>query len=166
MRARVFFFLAMAAGVLLAQSPGPASPDFFENTIRPILANNCYSCHAASQLGGLRLDSLEAMTKGGSHGPAIVPGKPDESLLITAVRQTDPNLKMPMGGKLKDSEIASLEAWVKAGAMWPKTAATAASMSSAASTSGKYVIAPERKKFWSLLPFPKSKTISGQDRDR
>jgi hypothetical protein len=152
MRARVFFFLAMAAGVLLAQSPGPASPDFFENTIRPILANNCYSCHAASQLGGLRLDSLEAMTKGGSHGPAIVPGKPDESLLITAVRQTDPNLKMPMGGKLKDSEIASLEAWVKAGAMWPKTAATAASMSSAASTSGKYVIAPERKKFWSLLP--------------
>ena len=145
MRARVFFFLAIAAGVLQAQSPDPGSPDFFENTIRPILANNCYSCHTSSQLGGLRLDSLEAMTKGGSHGPAIIPGKPDESLLITAVRQTDPNLKMPMGGKLKDAEIANLAAWIKAGAIWPKTAAVAAP------ASGKYVIAPERKKFWSLV---------------
>ncbi len=67
----------------------------------------------------------EALAKGGDHGPSVTPGDPDKSLLITAVRQTDENLKMPMGGKLKDSEIADLAAWVKAGAVWPKTAPAA-----------------------------------------
>jgi uncharacterized protein DUF1549/uncharacterized protein DUF1553/cytochrome c len=141
MRECVFFILAVAAGVVRAQSP-----DFFETRIRPILANNCYSCHTDSQLGGLRLDSLDAMTKGGSRGPAITPGDPDKSLLITAVRQTDPNLKMPFGGKLKDPEIADLTAWVKAGAVWPRSAPVAPS------AAGRYVIPPQRKKFWSMLP--------------
>jgi hypothetical protein len=134
------------ANVLRAQTPDAASADFFEAKIRPILANNCFSCHTNSKLGDLRLDSAEAMLKGGTRGPAVTPGDPDKSLLISAVRQTDPNLKMPMGGKLKDSEVADLSAWVKAGAVWPKTAAPTAS------ASGKYVIAPERKKFWSMLP--------------
>src|SRR5262252_8289028 len=135
MRARVLL-VAVAACALRAQSPGAASPDFFETKIRPILANNCYSCHTNSQLGGLRLDSAEAMAKGGSRGSAITPGDPDKSLIITAVRQTDPDLKMPMGGKLKDAEVADLTAWVKAGAVWPKTAPVAVS-------TGDNVIAPE-----------------------
>jgi mono/diheme cytochrome c family protein len=104
--------------VLRAQAPDAASGDFFESKIRPILANNCFSCHTASKLGDLRLDSSEAMLKGGTRGPAITPGDPDKSLLISAVLQTDPNLKMPMGGKLKDSEVADLAAWVKAGTVW------------------------------------------------
>ena len=116
-----FLFLGVSAGVLFAQSPDAASPDFFETKIRPILADNCYSCHTDSQLGNLRLDSAQAMLKGGSRGPAITPGDPDKSLLITAVRQTDPGLQMPLGGKLKDTQIADLTAWVKAGAAWPKT---------------------------------------------
>ena len=145
MRAFVFSLLAIG-GVLRAQAPDAASADFFESRIRPILANNCYSCHTDSQLGGLRLDSAEAMVKGGSRGPAVTPGDPDKSLLILAVRQTDSSLKMFMGGKLKDSEIADLTAWVKAGAVWPKTAPVATS------NGGKSVIAPERKKFWSLVP--------------
>ena len=149
--------MAIAAGVLSAQTPDAASPDFFETKIRPILANNCYSCHTNSQLGGLRLDTQEGMTKDGEHGPAVTPGDPDKSLLIRAVRQTDPNLKMPMGGKLKDSEVADLTAWVKGGAMWPKASPVTAS------TAGKYVIAPERKKFWSMLPLSHPATPAVKD---
>jgi len=146
MRIRLICLLSVACGVLQAQSPDASSPDFFETRIRPILANNCYSCHTNSQLGGLRVDSREAILKGGGRGPAMVAGDAEKSLLITAVRQTDSDLKMPMGGKLKDAEIADLAAWVKAGAVWPQTAPVAAA------AAGKYVISAERKKFWSLLP--------------
>ena len=117
------FLIAAGVVALPAQTPDAASPDFFETKIRPILANNCFSCHTNSKLGDLRLDSAEAMLKGGTRGPAITPGDPDKSLLIEAVRQTNAGLKMPMGGKLKDTEIADLSAWIKAGANWPKAAA-------------------------------------------
>jgi mono/diheme cytochrome c family protein len=143
--------------VLHAQTAA-ASPDFFEIKIRPVLANSCYSCHASTAMGGLRLDSRDAMLKGGSRGTALVPGDPDKSVLITAVRQTDPKLKMPMGGKLKDSEIEDLVAWVKAGAVWPAAPAAVSSVSPGAPKSGdKYVIAPERKNFWSLVPLAEPK---------
>jgi Protein of unknown function (DUF1549)/Protein of unknown function (DUF1553)/Planctomycete cytochrome C len=139
----------LMAGVSMAQAqPDAASPEFFESKIRPILASNCYGCHAESQLGGLRLDSPEAMAKGGKRGPAVVPGDPDKSILVQAVRQSDPNLKMPLGGRLEDSEISELTAWVKAGAIWPKSTVAAVS----APADGKYVITPERRKFWSLQP--------------
>src|SRR5580700_2968351 len=118
--AGVFIAAALFAQQRATQSQAD-SPEFFETKIRPILANNCYNCHAASALGGLRLDSRDALLKGGARGTAIVAGDPDKSLLIQAVRQTDEKLKMPMGGKLKDSEIADLAAWVKAGAVWPAT---------------------------------------------
>ncbi len=137
--------------LLFAQAPASnaGSPEFFETKIRPVLANSCFGCHSASALGGLRLDSLEGMLKGGKRGASLVPGDPDKSLLISAVKQTDPNLKMPAGGaKLKDAEIADLAAWVKAGANWPKSAQTVTSNA----TPGKYVIAPERRAFWSFQP--------------
>jgi mono/diheme cytochrome c family protein len=159
MRACLCWMAIAAAVALKAQAPDAASPDatastaaapdFFESKIRPILANNCYSCHTNSQLGRLRLDSADAMVKGGSRGPAVKAGDPDASLLITAVRQSDAKLKMPVGGKLKDSEIADLTAWVKAGAVWPKASATASAPATAA---GKYAIPPEAKTFWSMLP--------------
>lgn len=121
----------------------PSSPDYFEAKVRPILAENCYGCHTGSALGGLRLDSLEAMTKGGKRGPAIKPGDPNASLLIRAVRHIDADLQMPMdGGKLKDSEIEILAEWVKAGAVWPKTNVPVA----------KNTIPSERKNFWSFVP--------------
>jgi hypothetical protein len=146
--APVILSFVAALPAIYGQTTPAASPDFFELRIRPLLANNCYSCHTASQLGDLRLDSMEAMLKGGKRGAALKPGDPENSLLIRAVRQTDPDLKMPMGGKLKPAEIDDLVAWVRAGAVWPKSAAPAA----ATDASGKYVIAPERKNFWSLLP--------------
>src|SRR5215467_4080893 len=101
--------------------------DFFESRIRPILANNCYSCHTDSKLGGLRVDSRVALLEGGKSGPAIVVGMPAESLLIRAVSHEDPKLKMPMaGGKLKDREIADLQYWIKIGAPWAETKAAPA----------------------------------------
>jgi mono/diheme cytochrome c family protein len=142
--------LSLAALPLSAQTVNASSPDFFETKVRPVLANNCFGCHTNSALGGLRLDSLEAMEKGGKRGSAITPGDPAKSLLITAIEQTDPELKMPAGGKLKPAEIADLSAWVKAGAVWPKEAPPAAVVPSA--VSGKYNITPERRAFWSFQP--------------
>ena len=126
--------------------------DFFETRIRPILAANCFSCHTNSKLGGLQLDSRTAALKGGKSGPAIVPGKPEESLLIRAVLQQDAKLKMPMGSRLKDQEIADLTSWVKIGAPWPESSAP----QQPASTGTKYVIKPEQRAFWAFQPVRKS----------
>ncbi len=75
--------------------------------MRPVLAENCYDCHTAAEMGGLRVDSRERLLQGGKSGPALMPGDPDKSLLIQAVRQTG-DLKMPKGGKLKPAEIQAL----------------------------------------------------------
>jgi len=97
--------------------------DFFENSIRPLLVKNCHACHTSSRMGGLELDSREHLLKGGNSGPAVLPGKPDESLLIQAVRRTHPRLKMPPQAPLRPDEVAALELWVSNGAIWPETAA-------------------------------------------
>jgi hypothetical protein len=130
---------------LLASAQSADPLEFFETRIRPILANNCYACHTASQLGGLRLDSRSSILKGGKSGPAVVPGQPDESLLIRAILQTDPKLKMPVGGKLKDQEIADLR--VKSGVAWPEV--------SPAAESRQVGIDPKRREFWSFQPLRK-----------
>ncbi|MBL0160377.1 MAG: PSD1 domain-containing protein [Bryobacterales bacterium] len=111
-------------------------------------------------MGGLRLDSLEAMTKGGSHGAALKPGDPDNSAIIARIKETKAELRMPMGGKLKPAQIADLEAWVKAGAPWPKTAQTAGK---APEASGKYTISPERRSFWSFQPLAEAKPPEVKD---
>src|SRR4051794_3233090 len=81
---------------------------FFETSIRPLLAENCSSCHSAKlakPIGGLLLDSKSGMLRGGASGaPAVVPGKPDESLILAAIRQSG-NLKMPPGKKLDLAQI-------------------------------------------------------------
>src|SRR3954453_14759409 len=114
----------------------PQSAEFFESSVRPVLAENCFDCHAEEKMGGLRLDSREGMLKGGRSGPAIVPGDPDKSLLITAVRQTRDTLKMPKGGKLKPAEVEALSEWVKAGAVWPTSAAVSTNTASASASAG------------------------------
>jgi hypothetical protein len=109
----------------LAQ-PTPAQLQFFENKIRPVLAEHCYSCHSARSekvRGGLLVDSRDALLKGGNSGAAIVPGDPEKSLLIKAVRYTDADLQMPpKNKKLPDALIADLVAWVKMGAPDPRVA--------------------------------------------
>ncbi len=100
--------------------------EFFEKKIRPILVDQCYSCHSAQAKklkGGLKLDTRDGVLKGGDTGPAIVPGKPDESLLIKAVRYKEEELKMPPKQPLAAGQVADLEAWVKRGAPDPRSGA-------------------------------------------
>jgi mono/diheme cytochrome c family protein len=138
---RCFCALALTAGMAHAAD----TDDWFESKVRPVLTKNCYACHTEARSGGLRLDSAEGVAKGGNSGPAVVPGKPEDSLLVQAVRQTHARLKMPPGGKLKDDEIGAIEQWVKAGAVWPKGAATSLAVKSPA-----YVITPEQRAFWAF----------------
>jgi hypothetical protein len=132
------------------QEPSPEGLEFFEKKIRPALAENCYACHSEKSKrpqGGLLLDSIEAMLKGGASGqPAIVPGDPEKSLLIKAIRHTDAKLQMPMGGKLPDHVIKDFEAWVKMGAPAPR-----ASAPTTASNYPAYNF-DEARKFWSFQP--------------
>ena len=100
--------------------------DFFEAKIRPVLVGTCFRCHGGTKTAGeLRIDSRETLLKGGESGPAIVPGKPEESLLIKAIqRQADVSAMPPEKDKaLRADQVAAFVAWVKAGAVWPaKTA--------------------------------------------
>ncbi len=96
---------------------------FFESKVRPLLNNRCTECHTQGRKtkGGLALDSRAGWEKGGDTGVPIVPGKPEESLLIKAVRWTDKDLAMPPKKKLSDEEIAVLAEWVRLGAPDPRT---------------------------------------------
>ncbi|GAB4455513.1 MAG: PSD1 and planctomycete cytochrome C domain-containing protein [Armatimonadaceae bacterium] len=155
---RNLLFWGLGCGVMLLASLPPATgqgpaknkvpaeaAEFFESKVRPVLLENCISCHGKdAQIAGLRLDSREALLKGGESGPALVPGNPDKSLLIEVIRHTG-KIKMPQGGKLKDTEIANLTAWVQAGAPWPESAGAGTwSMSSG-------------QKHWSFQPVAKPK---------
>ena len=103
----------------------PAGVDFFENKVRPLLAEHCYDCHSQRSdkvKGGLYLDSRDGLLLGGESGPAIVPGAPEKSLLIKAVRYTDEHLQMPpKDKKLSAEQISALENWVAMGAPDPRT---------------------------------------------
>lgn len=111
-----------------AAEPGRADEDaerFFENSVRPVLVDRCVRCHGADkQSGGLRVDSREALLKGGDSGPAIVPGEPERSRMIHAVRRVG-DVEMPPDAQLAKFEIQTLTAWVKQGAVWPKGTALA-----------------------------------------
>ena len=122
-------------------------PDFFENKVRPILATHCYECHGDSSTSGLRLDTREGFETGGKRGQVVVPGDPDKSLIIQAIRQTG-TLKMPKGGKLADDEVATLVAWVQKGAVWPVASSTA--ITSVTAKSG--TITDQQREFWSFKP--------------
>jgi len=156
---------ADARAAVPVQTPDSSaqSGEFFEAKVRPLLVTNCYDCHTDLRSGGLRLDSREAMLKGGRSGPAIVPGDPDKSLLIEAVRQTNDKLKMPKNGHLKPEEIDTLAQWIRAGAPWFTLAAVAPAAAKAAdaataksdppaSPSSTYIISPEKRAFWSFQP--------------
>jgi hypothetical protein len=116
--------LVLAAGGWTVPGASPASDiDFFENKIRPVLVEQCYRCHSASAKslkGNLRLDSRDGLRKGGATGPAVMPGKPAESLLLKAIRHGDDILRMPPKQKLPDAVIADFEAWILRGAADPR----------------------------------------------
>ncbi len=121
--AATLLFLA-APATALAVSPrfDAASVEFFEQKIRPLLVDNCYTCHSAdtNSKGGLRVDDRNGLVHGGESGPAIVPGKAQESLLIRAVSYSDEDLKMPPKKQLSAEQIADLTRWIEDGAAWPE----------------------------------------------
>ena len=96
----------------------PEAIKFFESNVRPVLVARCLKCHGETQQKGqLRLDSREAIFKGGESGEIVVSGKPAESLLIEAINRT--GLEMPPDAPLKENEIAALTEWVRRGLPWP-----------------------------------------------
>ena len=121
--------------------------DFFESKIRPLLSKHCYECHSETNIEGrLRLDIKAGLLRGGNGGPAIVPGFPEKSLLIKAVRHTDSNLQMPpadFGEKLTSTQIKLLEQWIRTGAADPRE--------------GEFETEIERnaKQHWAFLPIAK-----------
>src|SRR6516225_7017636 len=145
-----FLCLLLVFPPLQAIPPGDAPSsiesnfEFFEKKVRPVLVQQCYECHSAAAKklkGGLRLDSREGIRKGGDSGPALAPGRPENSLLIKAIGYQDPELKMPPKGKLPDAVIADLEEWVRRGAPDPRRAHGPAT-SAIASEAGR--------KFWAF----------------
>lgn len=118
---------------------------FFEQHVRPLLIENCFECHGKSKhKGDLRLDSISEILAGGESGPSIVPKKPDESLLIEAVRYE--SYEMPPSGKMSGEKIAILEKWVEMGAPWPGQDRHAAVKKSAE------LITEKDRQFWSFQP--------------
>src|SRR5258706_16015402 len=116
---KVIWLMGLCAYTSATLAAADDGGEFFETQVRPLLARQCQACHSSptAPMGGLRLDSREALLKGGTRGPAIVPGKPAESLLLRAVRQEE-TLRMPPSGKLKDGEIAVLAKWIEMGGPW------------------------------------------------
>lgn len=114
------FFICFAAIPAVA-TPTPEQLEFFEKRIRPVLVEQCYKCHGPDkQKGDLRVDSRDALLKDGADGAAVIPGKPDESLLIKSIKHLG-DMKMPeKAPKMPDDQIAALEQWVAMGAPWPE----------------------------------------------
>ena len=136
-----------AAHVSLVDPPEPTPQQaaFFHQNVEPVLANHCYDCHsaAAKAAGGLRLDDRESLLKGGRTGAAVVPGKPDDSLLLQRVLENDPKKRMPKGDDpLSAKEIADLKIWITEGAYWPAAAASATAKQAPTKLAGKPVAYP------------------------
>ena len=121
----------LTAALAAAEAPkdGGSTPEgveFFEKNVRPVLVEHCQKCHgSAKQFAGLRLDSRQAMIEGGENGPVLVPGDPDQSPMIQAIRHEGDVRMPPKGGKLPEPAARALADWVRMGAPWPADAGPA-----------------------------------------
>ncbi len=147
----ILLALILAEGSARCEEPVPstdasdskATADF-ENRVRPLLLDRCVKCHGpGKQESNLRLDSRAAMVQGGDSGPAIVPGKPGESLLVKAIKH-EGDIQMPPKSRLTDAQVATLSQWVAQGAPWPAGDAGAAIRHG--------TITAQDRAFWSLQP--------------
>jgi hypothetical protein len=137
----------------------PAAVQFFETKVRPVLVENCFKCHSdKKQRGGLRVDSLAAILQGGDQGPALVPGAPEKSLLIKAIRHEDKDLKMPPENKLAKEQVADLMQWVKMGAPWPSADKPAAALK------GEFQISDKDRAHWAFQPAKRPALPAVKDR--
>jgi cytochrome c553 len=133
----------------------------FEKQIRPLLAEHCWSCHGPeSAESELRLDSLDGLLEGGSRGPAVVPGQPEKSLMISAVNHAD-RLQMPPKLKLPPAEVAVLVNWVRDGAYWPD--ARAVEKPERVRKVTPDVLRDEDRQFWAFQPVRRAPLPEVQD---
>ena len=146
----VLSVLASGTHLLAAASPqttSAAGEVFFEQKVRPLLVEKCFSCHsveAKKQKGGLLLDSRASILNGGESGTAAIPGRADESLLIKAVRYQDLDMQMPPKERLGARDVAVLEQWIAEGMFFPSAATVA--------TNKREIDFVEGRKFWSFKP--------------
>src|ERR1700735_4573415 len=130
------------AAPLHAQDSGSDRLKLFEEKIRPVLATRCFVCHSTNAVkvqGGLLLDSPAGLKRGGNSGEVIVPGDPEKSLLVHALRYQDKDLEMPPGKPLPVEVVADFETWIRAGAVIPDDASAVKPID-------------QRKQFWSFQP--------------
>lgn len=151
---KLLCIISLSFVFLLSQLAGIADQktDFFEKKIRPVLSNNCYECHSAkskSLKAGLLLDRKTGWERGGKNGTVIVPGKPDESILMHALRYNNHDLQMPPSGKLSESVLADFEKWIAMGAQDPRNS----SLEEVFAVGGlKAKSQEEGRKFWAFKP--------------
>lgn len=162
-----FCLVSICASALAKDAAGTA---FFESRIRPVLVKHCYECHSTESgksKGGLLLDTRQGVLSGGDSGPAVVPGDPGKSLLLTAIKHSDPDLEMPpKEPRLPDAVIIDFESWIKTGAADPREATST-------TTERAPVDVASGRKFWSYqkpvtpeLPSVQRKDWPARDLDR
>jgi len=120
--------------------------DFFESRVRPLLIRKCYECHRRKAEGGLRLDSRKQILIGGTSGPAVIPGKPEQSLLWQVIAQQHSDITMPPSETLKKGEVKVFEKWIAEGAAWPEA------IRSSKTGIDEHGITDEERRFWSFQP--------------
>jgi hypothetical protein len=140
-----------------AATPSDADVQFFEAKVRPLLVERCYKCHSATEgksKGGLTVDGVAALLKGGDNGPAVVPGDPAKSRLIEAVAYKNVDLQMPPKGRLTDAQVADLTEWVRRGAPWPTDAGKPPDDGKvdAPATVGSFDLAKRKAEHWAWQP--------------
>jgi hypothetical protein len=151
MRAALALVLCLLGSVPIRAAELPAAPatdeQFFTDTVLPVLEARCFACHSHDHeiKGGLALDSRSGWVRGGDQGPAIVPGAPEESLLIEAISHTNPELQMPPEGAIPAEELAHLVDWARRGAPDPRV------IEVSPEEAWKEKLA-ERATWWSLQP--------------
>ncbi|NQV28944.1 MAG: DUF1549 domain-containing protein [Rhodopirellula sp.] len=126
---------------------------FFETRIRPVLIEKCFKCHGSEKASSeFRVDSREALLKGGEIGPAVVPGKIEESLLFQAIDPVNEDLQMPPDDPLPANVVADFRTWIQTGAAWPMT------------VGGGPDAAFQAKRHWAFTPvvMPQSPTVSNE----
>ena len=157
-RPSIAFRLTTRSVALLLSSACASAADsandieFFEKQIRPLFVEKCQKCHGATKReGGLSLTGRKQVVQGGDSGRAIVPGKPDDSLMIKAVEYRS-ELKMPPNGKLTGRQIARLRDWVQRGAPWPQSTSTQSSPSTTEAGGGQFQTTDQQRTWWAWQP--------------
>lgn len=155
----IFSVLILTVALGTDAQGNASSAEFFEKKVRPLLADQCFSCHGVdvkNPMGGLKMSGRDALLKGGMHGAAIVSGEPEKSLLIRAVKHGSGAAAMPPSGKLTSEQVGVLEEWIRQGAVWNATPKNAGSI--------KTFDIKARQKHWAWQPIKRTVPLTIKDK--